>query len=100
MFEQILAQLSVVAIFAKRFVDLLKPVYQSSEKQALIDQLLATAVTIALCVGWNLDLLTVAGLHLPVLVGELFTGVVASLGSSVLNDVLYLLKLLKGKTEG
>lgn len=95
MFEQIISQLSVVAVFAQSFVDLLKPVYQKLAYQASIDKVLSIVVSIALCEFWKINLLLAAGLVLPAGMGEAFTGFVAALGSSILNQVLVLLKILK-----
>jgi hypothetical protein len=98
MFEQIVEQLAVVAVFAKRLIDLLKPAYQNLPYQASVDRVLVLAVSIGLAVAWHLNLLEAAGLVLSPVVGEVVTGFVASLGAEVVNEVIALLKMFRDKT--
>lgn len=96
MFENALAQLALVAAFVQKFVALVKPLYQETQYQKYFDMALALVVSAMLCVSWDIDIFAVADLFffLPWL-GAAFTGVIAALGASVLNDVLVLLQMWK-----
>lgn len=96
-FEQILAQLAVVATVVKKATDLVKPLYDGQVWQDIADQFVALVISIALCLSWDLNLLDAAGIVLNPIVGEAATGFVAALGASVLHDVVELLRLLKEK---
>lgn len=100
MFDQVLSQLAIVATFVQKVIDLLKPVYQSSKYQNLLDKAVAVGISVALCIFWSVNLFVPAGLVFNHFIGESVTGVIAALGASVLNEVIALLKLLKANASG
>lgn len=98
MFDDILGQLAVVAVFVQRLISFAKPAYQNSKYQKYIDAGIALVVSAGLCVSWGVDVFAVVGIHFTaVWLGAAFTGVFASFGSNILNDLLFLLKVWKSK---
>ena len=93
----VLEQIAVVFSFVERAVQFVKPLYQGRfpEHQKHIDAGLAAALNIALCSLWNVDLFAAAGFGWAPFWGEVLTGVVASLGSTVLHELVEILKLLR-----
>lgn len=98
MFDQILQQLAVVAVFVQRVLALAKPLYQNSQYQKYIDMGLSLAISAGLCVAWNLDVFAIVDIDLKVW-GEVLTGLFAGLGSNVLNDLLKLLEMWKKRQQ-
>ena len=100
MFENALTQLALVAAFVQKFVAIVKPLYQQTPYQKYFDMTLAVVVSAFLCISWQIDIFAVADLvfFLPWL-GAAFTGVIAALGASVLNDVLVLLEMWKNQKK-
>lgn len=98
MFDVVLGQLAVVAVFVQRVIDFVKPLYQGSTYQKYLDMVLSVVASSLLCVAWGVDVFAVVEINFTwVWLGSVFTGVFAALGSNVLNDLLFLLKLWKEK---
>jgi hypothetical protein len=78
----------IAAIFVKAIVDYAKPLWQASAKSALISQLVAIGLGVAICVLGNIDMLEMAGLSLnaPV-VGAAISGVIVSGGANIIYDI-------------
>lgn len=106
----VLQQLGVVAVFVQRVVAFVKNVTgyttRVGEKyQGYVDLALSVVVSALVCVGWQIDLLSAVHLYFPyatlgvwsVYLAEALTGVVAALGSNVLNDLLALYQAYKDK---
>lgn len=94
MFADVLSQLAVVAVFIQRVIKLVKPLYQKLPYQAKIDFALSLLFSAALCFAWGIDVFAVAGIDLG-RAGDVLTGLVAALGSNILNDILALLEMWK-----
>ena len=96
MFEPILAQLAVVAVFVQRVIEAVKFLYKEHEYEKYFNIAISVALSAVLCVLWQIDVFVVAGITFPwVWLGQALTGLFAGLGSNVLNDLLELLKLWK-----
>lgn len=100
MFGEALAQLGIVAAFVQKVIALAKPAYKDWEYQKYVDLGLSLLVSAGLCFAWGVDVFAVAGVvfSLPWL-GAVFTGVIAGLGSNVLNDILTLLEMWKNQKK-
>ena len=101
MFGEVLGQLSIVAAFVKKVIDLVKPAYQETEYQKYIDQGLSVALSAALCLAWGVDALAVAGIQFANYpwIAPVITGVVAGLGANFLNEVLSLLEMWRKQKQ-
>lgn len=97
MFDQVLAQLAAIAALVERGVQFAKTVFQyntwAQAYQRYIDIGLTIAINVGLCFSWHVDLFSVAGINFPYIwVGPALTGVIASLGSTLLHEFVELLK--------
>lgn len=97
MFDQILAQLAVIATLVERGIQFVKTVVKyntwAQAYQQYIDVGLTIAFNVGLCFSWHVDLFSVAGINFPYAwVGFALTGVIASLGSNLLHEFVELLK--------
>lgn len=100
MFADLLGQLAIVATFVQKVITLVKPAYQKSQYQRVIDVALALVVSGLLCVAWQIDAFAVAGIVFPLAwLGSLLTGVIAGAGANILNDVLVLLEMWKNQKK-
>lgn len=100
MFADLLGQLAIVATFVQKVITLVKPAYQKSQYQRVIDVALALVVSGLLCVAWQIDAFEVAGIVFPLAwLGSLLTGVIAGAGANILNDVLVLLEMWKNQKK-
>lgn len=98
MFETVLQQLAVVAVFVQRVIDFVKPLYTAQKWKHYMTLGLSVLVSALLCVSWGVDLFKAVELTFSLSwVGAAFTGVFAGLGANVLNDVLKLLEIWKSK---
>lgn len=98
MFEEVLKQIAVVAVFVERlvnFVKLIKYNEWAADYQKYIDVGLAVIFNVGLCFAWNIDVFAVAGIVVSqaVWLGSVLTGVLAGLGSEIIHEVVELLKL-------
>ena len=97
MFDTVLQQLATIAILAQRGVQFAKTVFRyngwAEKYQQSIDVGLTAALNVSLCFSWHVDLLSAAGITFQAAwVGPAFTGVIASLGSTVAHEFVELLK--------
>ena len=99
MFEQVLQQIAVVAVFVERAVQLVKSLvpYEkwAAGYQAYIDQALVIVGSAALCYAWHVDVFAVAGIVVSqaAWLGSVLTGVLAGLGGNVIHELIELLKM-------
>jgi len=97
MFETVLQQLAAIAVLVERGVQFAKTVFQynawAQAYQKYIDTALNVGFNVALCFSWHVDLFTAARINFPYAwAGPALTGVLASLGSSVVHEFVELLK--------
>lgn len=96
MFADVLGQLSIVAVFVQKVIAFIKPTYENHEYQKYIDMALSIVTSALLCLAWGIDVFAVAGIEFAMnWLAPVLTGVVAGLGSNVLNDLLALLEMWK-----
>lgn len=99
MFDQIISQLVLVAVFVERGVQFIKAMAKydtwADEYQAYIDQGLTVCGSAGLCYAWSLDIFAVAGIGFGAFpwIGNILTGVVVGLGGNVLHELIELLKM-------
>lgn len=98
MFEQVLQQIVVVAVFVERlvnFVKLTKYDEWAQKYQKYIDIGLTLLFNVGLCYAWSIDVFAVADIVVASFpaAGSLLTGVLAGLGSEIIHEVVELLKL-------
>lgn len=94
MFEDVLKQIGVVAVFVERLVQFLKLTRYNewaAKYQKYIDVGLSLLFNILLCYAWNIDVFAIAGIAIGY--GSILTGVLAGLGSEIIHEVVELLKL-------
>lgn len=107
--EEIFMQLGLVAALVQRSIAFLKAATSYDTRlpkaQKYISIGLSVILSALICVGWDVDLVQAVGLHFPYswdwgtarAVGAAVTGVLAALGSNVLNDLLAIYKAYKDK---
>lgn len=98
MFELVLQQIAVIAVFVERLVNFVKLIKYSEWAVAYekyIDVGLSLIANMGLCFVWKVDLFAVAGLGIPAApwAGSLLTGLFAGVGSGVFHELVELLKL-------
>lgn len=99
--ELILSQFALMAGFAERVVQMAKGVFKYAEKlpeyQHYIDLGLSGGVNILLAFSWKFDVFGIFGFSIPNAewAGFVMTGVLATAGSSIIHEVLELLKMFK-----
>lgn len=97
MIDQVVQQLAVIAVLVERGVQFAKTVFRyntwAEAYQKYIDVGLTVALNVGLCFSWHVDLLSAAGINIPsVWAGPVLTGVIASLGSTIVHEFVELLK--------
>lgn len=98
MFDQVLAQLAAIATLVERGVQFAKTVIRyntwAQGYQRYIDVGLNVAFNVGLCLSWKVDLFAAADISFGSIVwaGAALTGVIASLGSTLLHEFVELLK--------
>lgn len=98
MFDAVLQQLAAIATLVERGVQFAKTVFQyntwAQKYQKSIDVGLTVLFNVGLCLSWKVDLFAVAGIVFGAAAwaGPVLTGVVASLGSTLLHEFVELLK--------
>src|SRR5581483_9932472 len=111
MVGEVLKQLGVIAILVQRAVAFIKKVTGYTDReptkkyQGYIDLGLSVVLSSLICVGWEVNIFAAVGLYFPnywgavtsFQIGSAVTGVLASLGSNVLNDLLALYKAYKDR---
>lgn len=96
MFDSVLSQLGVVAVFVQRVIDLVGETYKGYKYVKQINIALSVVISSLLCVAWQVDAFAAAGIVFQLVwLGAALTGLVAGLGSNVLNDLLDLLRMWK-----
>lgn len=111
MVGEVLQQLGVIAVLVQRIVKFVKSVTgytaRIGEKyQGYVDIGLSVVFSSLICVGWGVNILAAVGLFFPstwggyqtsYAIGSAVTGVLAALGSNVLNDLLVLYESYKNR---
>jgi hypothetical protein len=90
--QYILTQLAAVAALVERAVQLIKPLYQDHEYQSRIDIGLNVGLNVGICYLWNVDMFGLMGLYVGSFLGPILTGVIASLWSKVVHEVLMIIE--------
>jgi hypothetical protein len=91
----VLTQLGGVAALVTQVVQLVKPIYQGHQYQKYFDLGIAVGLNVGICLFWYVDLFGVLGFYMWSFVGPLLTGLVASLGSNILHEVVAILVALR-----
>lgn len=111
MLGEVLQQLGVIAVLVQRIVKFVKAVTgytaRVGEKvQKYVDIGLSVIFSSLICVGWGVNVLAAVGLYFPTswggsqtayAIGSAVTGVIAALGSNILNDLLVLYESYKNR---
>jgi len=100
MFEEVLKQIGVVAVFVERLVNFLKLTKYdvwAKDYQKYFDVVLSLVGNIVLCTAWKIDLFAVAGITFEeaLWLGAVLTGILSGLGSEIIHEAVELLKLLR-----
>jgi hypothetical protein len=87
-------QIAAIATVVVKVIQLLKPLYQERYKdyQKHIDAGLSVTINVVLCWYWQVDLFGLLGFYTGSVVGPIATGLIASLGSTVIHAVVDILE--------
>lgn len=107
----VLQQLGVIAVLVQRAVAFIKRVTGYTDReptknyQGYIDLGLSVVLSALICVGWQVNIFAAVGLYFPAYwgtvmayqIGSAITGLLAALGSNILNDLLALYEAYKNR---